>query len=152
MLQELVSSKLLRCGSRLDIHTKTHTQESLQLLAQLLRLLQSRRAVRRNQVQRLERLLIQIRRLGLDHFDCHNAERPDVDFAAVLFLLDDFGRHPVRRANHGGALGALFGELRAEAEIGDFDAAAGGEEDVVGFDIAMDDVLGVEVDEALAGL
>jgi len=152
MLQELMPPQLLRRSPTLHIHTKTHTQESLQLLAQLLRLLQPGRAIRRNQVQRLQRLLVQVRRLGLDHLDGHDAEGPDVDFAAVLLLLDDFGRHPIGRADHGGALVALLGELGAEAEVGDFDIAAGGEEDVVGFDVAVDDVLGVEVDEAFAGL
>jgi len=46
----------------------------------------------------------------------------------------------------------LLRELGAEAEIGDLDGAAGGEEDVVGFDVAVDNVLVVEVDEAFAGL
>jgi hypothetical protein len=58
-------------------------------------------------------------------------------------LLDDFGCHPVGRADHGGAFGALLGEFGTEAEVGDFDGAAGGEEDIVGFDIAVDDVLAV---------
>lgn len=46
----------------------------------------------------------------------------------------------------------MFGEFGAEAEVGDFDRAAAAEEDVVGFDVAVDDVLAVEVDEAFAGL
>jgi hypothetical protein len=33
-------------------------------------------------------------------------------------LFDDFGRHPVGCADHGGALGALFGQLGTETEIG----------------------------------
>ena len=83
---------------------------------------------------------------------CIRDRGPDVHFAAVFFLLDDFGRHPVRGADHGGAFGALFGEFGAEAEISDFDVAAGGEEDVIGFDVAVNDVLGVQMDEAFACL
>lgn len=146
MSQELMPAQLLRRRSTLNVDAQANTQESLELLTQLLRLLQPRRAVRRNQIKRLERLLVQIRRFGLDHFDGHDAERPDVDFGAVFFLLDDFGGHPVGSADHGGAFGALLGEFGAEAEVGDFDVAAGGEEDVVGFDVTVDDVLGVQVD------
>ena len=67
-------------------------------------------------------------------------------------MLDDFGGHPVGGADHGGAFVALLGEFGAEAEVGDFDGAAGGEEDVVGFDVAVDDVLLVQVNEAFACL
>ena len=86
------------------------------------------------------------------HLDDGAGDGPDVRLAPVPILLYDLRRHPVGRADHGGALGALLGEFGAEAEVGDLDGAAGGEEDVVGFDVAVDDVLAVEVDEALARL
>lgn len=152
MLQKLMLAELLGGGATLDIDTEADAQERLELLGQLLGLLEARGAVGGDQVQSLEGLLVEVRRLGLDHFDRHDAEGPDVDFAAVLLLLDDLGRHPVGRADHGGAFGALLGEFGAEAEVGDFDCASRGEEDVVGFDVAVDDVLAVEVDEAFAGL
>ena len=67
-------------------------------------------------------------------------------------MFDDFGGHPVRGADHGGTFGFLVGQFGAEAKIGDFYVAAGVEEDVIGFDIAVDDILGVKVGEALACL
>ena len=152
MLQELVLTELLRRGPALHIHTETHAEKGLELLTKFLRLLKSGCSVRGDQIQRLKWLLIEIRRLGLDHFDGHDPEGPDVDFAAVFLLFDDFGGHPVGCADHGRAFGALLGEFGAEAEVGDFDGAARGEEDVVGFDVAVDNVLAVEVNEAFACL
>lgn len=152
VLQEIVPAQLLRRRAALDVHAKTHAEESLQLLRQLLRLLQPGRAVRGDQVEGLQGLFVEVGGLGLDHLDGHDAEGPDVDLGAVLLLLDDLGRHPVGRTDHGGALGALLGELGAEAEVCDLDVAAGGEEDVVGLDVSVDDVLGVQVHETLACL
>lgn len=152
MLQELMPPELLSSSATLNIHAQTNRQESLQLLRQLLGLLEPRGAIRRDQVKRLQGLLVQVRGFGLDHLDGHDAQRPDVDFTAVFLLLDDLGRHPVWGADHGGALAALLGQFGAEAEVGDLDGSAGGEQDVVGFDVAVDDVLAVQVDEALAGL
>ena len=67
-------------------------------------------------------------------------------------MFDDFRGHPVRRADHGGAFGFLVGEFGAEAEISDLHVAAGVEEDVVGFNVAVDDVLGVKMGKAFACL
>lgn len=150
--QKLMLDQLLRTRSTPDIHTKTHAQKSLQILTQLLRVLKSRRSIRRNQIQRLKWLLIKIRRLSLNHLNSHDSQGPDIDLWAVFFLLDDFRRHPVGCSDHSCALGFRFGELGAEAEVGDFDVAAGVEENVVGFDIAVDNVLLVEVVKAEAGL
>lgn len=152
MLQELVAAQLLGGRTALDVDAQTHGQERLELLAQLLGLLEARGAVGGDQIQRLERLLVQVGGFGLDHLDGHDAQTPDVDFAAVLLLFHDLGRHPVGGADHCGALVALLGQLGAEAEVGDFDGAARREQHVVGFDVAVDDVLAVQVDEALAGL
>ena len=116
-LQEVMADKLICRSPALDIHAQTDAQERLQLLGQLFRLLEAGRAVRSDQVKCLERFFVQVWRFGLDHLDCHDAERPDVDLAAVFFLLDDFGRHPVGCADHGCALVALFSELGAEAKI-----------------------------------
>lgn len=65
MLQEFVPTKLFCCGSALDIDAQTDTQESLDLFAQLLRLLQPWRAVSSDQVQGFEGLLIEIWWFGL---------------------------------------------------------------------------------------
>lgn len=118
MLQELMIQQLLRASTRLDVDAQAHRQERLELFAQLLGLLEARRTVGGDEVQRLERLLVEVRRLRLDHLDGHDAERPNVHLGAVLLLLHHLGRHPVRRAHHGGALGLGLGELGAEAKVG----------------------------------
>ena len=151
-LQKLMLQQLRRTRPTPNIDTQTHAQKRLQLLTQPFRPLQPRRPIRRNQPQRLQRLFIQIRRLAFNHFNRHDAETPHVDFGAVFLLLDDFGGHPVGRADHGGAFGFLLGEFGAEAEVGDFDGAGGGEEDIVGFDVSVDDVLVVQVFETFACL
>lgn len=110
--------QLARVGSTSDVDAQTHAQETLELLAQRLWLLQRRSTIGRDQVQRLERFFVQIRRLVLDHLDRHDTERPDVDFGTVFFLLDDLGRHPVGRTHHGRTLRLLIGEFGAETEIG----------------------------------
>lgn len=124
MLQKLMSSKFFRCCSRLDVYAQTDTQECLQFFAQLLGLFQSRRAVCRNEIQRFQRLFVQVRRLRLNHLNRHDAKRPDIDFGAILLLLDDLGSHPIWRADHGSTLRSLFRELGAEAKIRNLDGAA----------------------------
>jgi hypothetical protein len=116
-LQEVMANQLARASSRLDINAKAHRQESLELLGQLVRLLETRRTVRSDKVKSFEGLLVQVRRFRLDHLDSHDTQRPDVNLVAILLLLDDLGRHPVRCSDHGCALGALFGELGAETKI-----------------------------------
>jgi len=105
-------------SSAADVNTETDGQESLQLLAQLLGLLQAGGAVGSDEVQGLERFLVEIRGLGLDHLNGHDAQGPDVDLRAVLLLLDDFGSHPVRSANHRSTLRLGLSELSTEAKIG----------------------------------
>lgn len=170
MLQKVMIQQLLRRRATLDIHAQTHRQERLELFTQTLGLLEARRAVGGDQIQGLEGLLVEVGRFRLNHFDGHDAERPDVDFRAVLLLLDDLGGHPVGGADHGGALGLGLGELGAEAEIGwrwvskviyhrrlaekrtDLDVAAGIQKDVVALDVAVDNVLRVQVLKTLACL
>ena len=117
-LQEIMANKLISRRPTLNIHAKTHAQERLELLGQLLWLLEARGAVGSDEVQGLKGLLVEVGRLRLDHLDGHDAEGPDVDFAAVFLLLDDFGGHPVGGADHGGALVALLGQLGAETKVG----------------------------------
>ena len=112
-LQQLV------CGRpALDVYAETYAQEALQLSAERLGLFQRRRAVRRDEVKRLQRLFIEVWGLVLDHLDGHDTQRPNVDFRTVLLLLNNFGCHPVRCADHRRALRLLVSELRAETEVG----------------------------------
>jgi hypothetical protein len=85
--------------------------------AKRLRICDLRCAIGRNEVKRLERVLVKVWRLALDHLDRHNTQAPDVDLRAVLLTGDDFGCHPVWRTHHRGALRAV-GYLCAETEVG----------------------------------
>ena len=160
--QEIPLQNLLRTCPILDLHRQTLAQKDLQLLTQLIRILQCRRAVGRNQEKRFEGFFVEVRGFGFDHLNGHDAEGPHVDFGAVFFLLDDFGGHPVGSADHGGAFGFLVGQFGAETEVGygrfsvggggnsrmeltDFNIATSAEEDVVAFDVTVDDILAVEV-------
>jgi len=117
-LKEIVPNELRRAGSRLNIYAETDGKESLQLLGQLVGLLQAWRAVGGNEIQSLQGLLVQVWRLGFDHLNSHDAQRPDVNLIAILFLLHDLWRHPVWCSHHGGTLAALLGKLGAKSEIG----------------------------------
>ena len=116
--EEVTSQDLLSSGAILNVDSQTLAQENLELTAELVRVFESRRAIGGDQEKSFERLFIEVRGFGFDHLDGHDAEGPHVDFAAVLLLLDDFGGHPIRRTDHGGALGFLVGKLGAETEIG----------------------------------
>ena len=111
-LQQLISSR-----PTCDSHTQTICQKCLQLPSQTLRPLQRRRPVGRNQIQRLQRLLVQIRRLALNHLYRHNPQRPNVDLRTVFFLFDDFGGHPVWCASQRDALGFWVGKLGGEPRV-----------------------------------
>ena len=74
IFQELVCQQLGRAGTALDVDAETDAQERLELAAEFLRRLQAGRAVRGDEVEGFERFLVQVRRLGLDHFDGHDAE------------------------------------------------------------------------------
>jgi hypothetical protein len=130
-LEEIVSTKLLSSSTRLDINTQADAKETLKLLAKGFRLLQTWCTVGGDQVKCLQRLLVKVWRLGFDHLDSHDTQRPDVDLAAVFLLLDNFRSHPVGSSNHGGTLAALFGQFGTETEIGNLDIASRAKQDVV---------------------
>lgn len=69
-----MGQQLVGGGTTADVHAETHAEERLELLAQLLRFLQARGAVRGNQVQSLQGLFIQIRWLGFDHLNRHDTK------------------------------------------------------------------------------
>jgi hypothetical protein len=152
VFQEVVHKQLVCRRTALDVDTQTHRQESLELLAQLVGLLEAGRSVGGNQVQRLQGLLVQVGGLRLDHFNSHDTQRPDVDLGAVLLLLDDFGSHPVGRADHGGTLRLGLSELGTEAEISNLDVSTAVEKNVVTLDITVDDALCMEMLQTTASL
>jgi hypothetical protein len=117
-LEEVVAHELGCAGSRLDVDAQADGQEGLELFGELVGLLEAGCAVGRDEVQCLQRLLVQVRWLGFDHFNRHDTKGPDIDLVAVFFLLDNLGRHPVRCADHSSTLGSLLCKLGAESEIG----------------------------------
>lgn len=117
-LEEVVAHELGCAGARLDVDAQADGEEGLELLGQLVGLLEAWGAVCGDEIECLQGLFVEVWRLGFDHFDGHDAQRPDVDLIAVLLLLDDLGCHPVRCADHGCTLGSLFSKLCAESEIG----------------------------------
>jgi hypothetical protein len=117
-LKERMLKRPARIRSLLRVHLERLRQIVPERPAQRFRVRDRRRPVRRDEVKRLERVLVQVRRLALDHLDRHDAERPDVDLGPVLLAGDDFGRHPVRGTDHGGALGVALGDLGTEAKVG----------------------------------
>lgn len=87
----------------------------------------------------------------VEHLVEDDSQRPDVCFGAVDLSPEDFGRHVDGRPKHGfGHVGLL--QAFAEPEISELDDALV-EEDVVGFEVAVHDVVLVEdlegVDELL---
>jgi len=118
VLEKLMRQQFSRARATLDVDAEADAQERFELAAEFLGRFEARRAVCGDEVEGFKRFFVQVGGFGLDHLNGHDAERPDVDFRAVFFLLDHFGRHPVGGANHGGALALGFGELSAETEVG----------------------------------
>ena len=116
--QEGVSEEVCRRWSLVGIDLERDGEEIAEHDRELLRVIDRRRAVRRDQVQGTERLLVEVWRFAFDHLDRHDAERPNVDFGSVLLAGDDLGRHPVRRTDHRCSLRVVALDLSAEPKVG----------------------------------
>lgn len=123
--------QIVRTCALLGVHLQCEVEEVAEDRCQVVLLLDCRCAVGRDQIERAQWRLGQVGWLALDHLNGHDAQAPNVDLAAVLLARDNFGCHPVRRADHGGALHVRFVDLRAEAEIGELDVAFHAQQDVV---------------------
>ena len=77
-----------------------------------------------------------------------DAQRPNVDHLVVLPSLDHFGREVVESATQGVAPGG--GGVDGPAKVGNLDLALGTDEEILGLDVAVDDVLLVAVGQGLA--
>ena len=76
----------------------------------------------------------------------HDPQGPDVGLRCVGLQADELGGDVVRGAADGGDRG---GDVLCEAKVDELDAAAEGEHDVVGLQVAMHDVFLVEEGERL---
>lgn len=117
-LEEVVGKQLAGARSRLDVHTQADGEEGLELLGELVWLLEAGCTVGGDEIESLERLLVKVWRFRLNHFNRHNTQRPNIYLVAVLLLLNNLGRHPVRCSHHGRTLVARLGQLGAETKIG----------------------------------
>jgi len=110
--------QLVRTRPALDIHAQADRQEVLELPTKRLGFLECGGTIGGNEVEGLERFLVEVRWLVLNHLDGHDAQRPDIDFGPVFFLLDYLRCHPVWRTHHRRAFRFLVRELGAETEVG----------------------------------
>ena len=117
-LEEFAIEDLIRAGSLADIDSQAEAEEDLDVHADFVRLLQSWSAVCRDQEERFEGFFVQVGGFSFDHFDGHDTERPNIDFAVVLFLFDHFWRHPVGGADHSITFRFLVRNFGAEPEVG----------------------------------
>ena len=74
-----------------------------------------------------------------------DAEAPPVSVGAVAGARYDLGRHELGRADHGS--GAAFVEEGDKAEVGEHGPALGGEQDVLGLEVTVDDLERVQLRE-----
>ena len=99
-----------------------------------------------------------MRRFGLGQLDARDAERPDVGLEIIPHFViglagDHLWRHPVGRANERAATLHAAHVLGRDAEVGQLDHAALGQQDVARFHVPMDDeTVVVQVDERLEQL
>ena len=90
--------------SLVNVNLKTSVQEILENMGQLVSVLYFWLSVGGDEIESSERILVEIWRFPLYHFDGHDAKRPDVHLGAVVLPRDHLGRHPVGSADHGGPL------------------------------------------------
>ena len=80
---------------------ETLPDEVVEDLREILGLLQVRGRLRGDHENRSHRVDLRIGRSSLGHFDCGDAQTPDVRFRVVANLLDDLGSHPKWSTDYG---------------------------------------------------
>ena len=93
---------------------------------------------------RLDGVVLAVRRPAGKQLVHDAAERPNVGRRRVVLFHDHLGCDPVARAGDADA-GVRVIDLHREAKVGDLQRAVGAHEDVLGLDVAVDAVHGVEV-------
>jgi len=139
-LEEGMPQHLVGRRSLLDVHFEAFVKEVLEDGGQLVPLLDLRFAIGGDQVERPQGILVEIRRLSLNHLDGHDPERPDVNFGSVVLSGDHLRGHPVRRPNHCCPLVLLRRDLSTEAEVCQLDLAIHPQKDVIRLDVPVDDI------------
>ena len=81
-------------------------------------------------------------RIAIRKFECEYPIAPNVDFCIVAAItLDEFRGHPADRANFTLTTLLLLGEDNCVSKVGKFDLTVSFDEDVVGFNVTVNDVL-----------
>lgn len=88
--------------------------------------------------------------VSIGHLHREDAQTPNVDLGRVpAFSLYQLWGHPAHGADLGGARLDLLGELARVPKVGQLDVALNVHEQVVAFDVSVDDVALVQVGEGL---
>jgi hypothetical protein len=82
-------------------------------------------------------------------FDGGDAQGPDIGFVGVLCVFHDFGAHPVGRAHLGLMPGVGVHAFGRDSEVCEFGNSFLVKKDVGGFDVAVDLLVPVQVDQSL---
>lgn len=64
-----------------------------------------------------EWIFIKVRRFTFHHFDCHNPQRPDINFRTISFSSHHLRCHPIGSSHHSASFTLLRGDLSAEPKI-----------------------------------
>jgi len=81
-------------------------------------LLDLRCAIGCDEPKSTQRTLVEVWWFSLNHLNGHDAQRPNIDLATVLFAGDNLWCHPVWRSYHGRTLVVVLVDLSAEPKIG----------------------------------
>ena len=135
--KERVLQKLRRIWPLVSVNLERLGEVIAERWRQVLRIGNRWCAVRGDQIKRLQRILIEVRRFTLDHLcetgsssvttkatiarahtNSHDTERPYIYFRAILLTCNNLRRHPIRRTDHSRSLRMRgIRDLCAEAEI-----------------------------------
>jgi len=76
-----------------------------------------------------------------------HARRPDIGCDGIALARDTFRRHVIAGANEGVCL-ALSPKVSRNTKVAELDLAVPAKEDVGGFDVSVDDLLGIQIGQS----
>mmetsp|Transcript_8082 Transcript_8082/g.19752 ORF Transcript_8082/g.19752 Transcript_8082/m.19752 type:complete len:223 (-) Transcript_8082:627-1295(-) len=148
-LHEGVSQELLRCLPLLGIGGEAFPVKVHHDLAVPVLPLELWHSLCGNQVEGPKRLLLQIGRLSLHHFNHHDPQTPNVDRLVIALTPHKLRSHPIGSSHHRVAKILLLRQLHAEAKVCNLDGSLGVDQDVVTLDVSVDPSHAVEVSDCL---
>mmetsp|Transcript_30491 Transcript_30491/g.78073 ORF Transcript_30491/g.78073 Transcript_30491/m.78073 type:complete len:476 (-) Transcript_30491:178-1605(-) len=141
-LAEGVLQQGLRRGPLLGVEVKASRQEGEEALLgerlRHLRVAEPRGRLRDDDEHGSRRRYMKVRRLQFRHLHAGDAQGPDVGPRIVAKArLDNFGRHPIRGADHGVSLGEGVLQLARDTEVCQLGGELLGQQNVPRLDITM---------------